>query len=208
MLLTTTPKCPVPLLPHAVTILCTIFQWLSWKLVVISHVFKMNSVAPIQVLNVRKMQQVFSSLMHKHNMEVKELNSYTQEQFRQLSNLMTQLSEQASLCKDQIIDVLNSENSRLYVILDGEQIIGCATLCITYSPLGTKAFIEDVVVSEEFRGRGFGRLLIRHIISEAGKLSPISLHLTSRPCRIAANALYQSMGFKIKETNCYTLSLK
>ena len=85
--------------------------------------------------------------------------------------------------------------------------MGCATLCVFHSPTGTKASVEDVVVDEEYRGRGLGRELMLGILERARRLAPIELHLTSKPARVAANALYQSLGFVRKETNAYTLCL-
>ena len=88
------------------------------------------------------------------------------------------------------------------------RIAGCASLCVFASPTGLKASVEDVVVSTAFRGQHIGRALLDHIISYArAELSPVEIHLTSRPVRVAANALYRSLGFKQKETNVYILSI-
>ena len=49
---------------------------------------------------------------------------------------------------------------------------------------------------------------MQRIIDFAGsKLSPIDLRLTSKPSRVEANALYQALGFKQRETNVYQMSL-
>ena len=120
---------------------------------------------------------------------------------------MKELSERLDLTENALTQVLEDENSHLYVLLDKEQIIGCASLCLFHSPTGRKASIEDVVVLSAYRGRQLGRQLVEHLLEEARKLSPIELHLTSKPKRIAANALYQSLGFIRKETNFYYLNL-
>ena len=65
--------------------------------------------------------------------------------------------------------------------------------------------IEAVVVSSACRGKGYGKLLMRHLLKEAKDLGCHKLHLTSRPTRVAANRLYQSLGFVKHETNCYNL---
>ena len=87
------------------------------------------------------------------------------------------------------------------------RIVGCASLCVTASPTGCKAHIEDVVVLSTYRGQQLGRCLMEHVIGYARKELPAGtkIYLTSRPHRVAANALYQSLGFRRKETNVYEI---
>ena len=139
---------------------------------------------------------------------LKELTAYTPKQRVELGALMKQLSERVTLTEENLKAVVDDPNCRLFVLCDGEErIVGCATLCVFHSPTGRKVSVEDVVVSEELRGCHLGRRLMEHLLAEARKLAPIELHLTSKPKRVAANALYQSLGFVRKETNAYTLQL-
>lgn len=165
-------------------------------------------------------------------MEIQVLQSYTQAQFEDLKQLLSELMEQrvekecshslsrvvTEEAKGQLSDrvnftqtdlmlVLKDSNCHLYVILDGERIVGCATLCVFHSPTGTKGSIEDVVVSSAYRGQHLGKRLMEYVLEQAKKFAPIELHLTSNPMRVAANHLYQSLGFQKKETNCYQLSI-
>ena len=97
---------------------------------------------------------------------------------------------------------------RWYCAAEDGRIIGCASLCVSHTPTGTKGGIEDVVVGSAFRGRHIGRMLMEHIIEYARReFSPIELHLTSRPAREAANLLYQSLGFYRYETNYYKMNI-
>lgn len=132
---------------------------------------------------------------------------YTQAQFEDLKQLMSELSDRVNFTQTDLMLVLKDSNCHLYVILDGDHIIGCATLCVFHSPTGTKASIEDVVVSSAYRGQHLGRQLMEYVLEQAKSYAPIELHLTSKPKRIAANKLYQSLGFQKKETNCYQLFL-
>ncbi len=141
-------------------------------------------------------------------MVIEELRNYTQTQFEELKGLMSELSERITLTQSDLISVLRDSNSHLYVILDEGHLIGCATLCIYYSPSGTKASIEDVVVSSVHRGQHLGTLLMEYVIEEARKFGPIELHLTSKPSRVEANGLYQKVGFEKRETNVYRLMVK
>lgn len=140
-------------------------------------------------------------------MKIQELQNYTQAQFEDLKQLMSELSDRVSFTQTDLMLVLKDSNCHLYVILDSERIVGCATLCVFHSPTGTKASIEDVVVSSDYRGQHLGRQLMEYVLEQAKAYAPVELHLTSNPMRVAANKLYQSLGFQKKETNCYQMSI-
>ena len=143
----------------------------------------------------------------KDNMEIQELHNYTQAQFEDLTQLMTELSDRVNFTQSDLMLVLRDCNCHLYVIQDGEHIVGCATLCIFHSPTGTKASVEDVVVSSAYRGQHLGKQLMEYVLAQAKACASIELHLTSNPMRVAANKLYQSIGFQKKETNCYQMTI-
>lgn len=140
-------------------------------------------------------------------MKIQELQNYTQAQFEDLKQLIAELPDRVNFTQTDLMLVLKDSNCHLYVILEEEHIIGCATLCIFHSPTGTKASIEDVVVSSAYRGQHLGKQLMEYVLEQAKAYAPIELHLTSNPKRVAANHLYQSLGFQRKETNCYQMSI-
>lgn len=150
-------------------------------------------------------------------MEIRELHDYNHSQFEDLKQLMSELSDRVNFTQTDLMLVLKDSKCHLYVILEslslgtspkGEgRIIGCATLCVFHSPTGTKASIEDVVVSSAYRGQHLGRQLMEYVLEQAKAYAPIELHLTSKPKRVAANHLYQSLGFQKKETNCYWMTI-
>lgn len=102
-----------------------------------------------------------------------------------------------------------SENSHLFLAFDeAENISGMLTVGMYYSPTGKKAWIEDVVVADTFRGQGIGEKLVQHAI-EFVKVKQVDLlMLTSHPSRIAANKLYPRVGFNKRETNVYKMPIK
>ncbi len=69
----------------------------------------------------------------------------------------------------------------------------------------TIADIESVVVSSMCRGRGYSKGLVMVLIEAAKSLNVYHIQLTSNPARVAANQLYQEMGFERYETNCYKM---
>ena len=81
------------------------------------------------------------------------------------------------------------------------------TLCINHTLEFTIADIESVVVSSKCRGRGYGKEMISALIEAAKGFRAHHIQLTSNPRRVAANRLYQAMGFERYETNCYKLEI-
>lgn len=82
-------------------------------------------------------------------------------------------------------------------------IVGTLTLVLYRVPTGIRARIEDVVVDENVRGRGIGEALVCRALEMARQAGADGVALTSNPRRIAANRLYQRLGFTRWETNLY-----
>lgn len=104
--------------------------------------------------------------------------------------------------------LLASPCSRLFLMQCEDRVVGMLTVGVYGAPTGRKAWIEDVVVDEAYRGSGFGRMMVARAIDYCKGEGIDTVYLTSKPKRVAANALYQSMGFVRKETNMYKLELK
>lgn len=102
-----------------------------------------------------------------------------------------------------------AKNSRLLLARDEDgKVIGMATLAVVTVMTARYGRIEDVVVHDKFRGQGIGKALTKKLIGEAKNLGLVRVDLTSRPKRIEANKLYQSLGFESVETNMYRLKLE
>jgi ribosomal protein S18 acetylase RimI-like enzyme len=84
-----------------------------------------------------------------------------------------------------------------------KQIIGSLTLVLFRIPTGVRAWIEDVVVDVEFRGAGVGKALCQSAIALAKEAKARTIDLTSNPSREAANRLYKSLSFAVRDTNVY-----
>jgi ribosomal protein S18 acetylase RimI-like enzyme len=85
----------------------------------------------------------------------------------------------------------------------GGDIIGLATLLLYRVPSGLRAYIEDVVVDERARGKRLGEALTWACLEAARQAGAPYVGLTSNPARVAANQLYQKMGFVQRQTNVY-----
>ena len=137
-----------------------------------------------------------------------KINTYSQEYHEAMQRFLDQLTTNPmTLTEAMFRQLLDSDNSHLFFLVKDEQIAGMLTVGIYHSPTGGKAWIEDVVVDEAFRGQGLSKLLVAHAIEFTKSMGIPSLMLTSNSKRIAANKLYQTMGFERKETNVYRMKL-
>lgn len=119
-----------------------------------------------------------------------------------LNRILPQLSSSAPpLTLDELEEIC--VNDTVFVARRDGEIVGSLTLVIFRLPTGLRAWIEDVVVDEAARGLGIGELLNRAAIDKTFESGARTLDLTSRPSRVAANKLYQKLGFKARETNVY-----
>lgn len=142
------------------------------------------------------------------DIEIYEANTPGDVCLEAINRLIRQLSpSSAPLTQDGLLRIVGSAASRLFVATVGGQAAGMCTLATYESPTGRKAWIEDVVVDAAFRGAGIGRRLVAKATDEARRQAPCTLMLTSRPTRVAANALYKSEGFEPKTTNVYRKKL-
>ena len=138
---------------------------------------------------------------------VEELISYTPRDLAELDGLMQELSA-SSFCNEELLQAaLGDANVHVYVIRDGGHIVATGTLCVKHTLEFAIADIESVVVLSRCRGRGYGRELMLAMVEAAKGLKVHHIQLTSNPARVAANRLYQEMGFERYETNCYKMKM-
>ena len=138
-----------------------------------------------------------------------EINTYSAEYHEAMQRFLNQLTTHPmTLTETMFRQLIDSENSHLFFLMKEGQIAGMITVGLYYSPTGGKAWIEDVVVDEAFRGQGLSKQLVAHAIEFTQSKQIPLLMLTSNPKRIAANKLYQAMGFSRKETNVYRMKFE
>ena len=138
--------------------------------------------------------------------EVKDfIPAYTdavQKLLEQLTNRPVKLPEPT------LKEIISQENTHLFILLADPEIAGMLTVGIYHSPTGGKAWIEDVVVDEKYRGQGLSKQLVTHAVRFVKEQGIPLIMLTSNPTRIAATKLYQKLGFEQKQTNVYRMNLE
>ena len=145
-------------------------------------------------------------------MKIIEITEYSKTIEDALADLLPQLSKNAKIPKsEEIKRLIEADASRFLVAVDEEAddaIVGMLTLIVFRIPTGMRAWIEDVVVDTRQRGKGVGELLVKGAIESAKAAGAITVDLTSRPSREAANRLYRRCGFIARETNIYRYKIE
>jgi ribosomal protein S18 acetylase RimI-like enzyme len=125
-----------------------------------------------------------------------------------LLRLLPQVSRRGpDVTRERIERVLAHEGTSVVVARVDGQIVGSATLVRLLTLVGQFGYVEEVVVDEAARGQGIGAALLAALIDLARRDGLDFVELTSRSARVAANALYRSLGFELRETNVYRLPL-
>lgn len=136
--------------------------------------------------------------------EITELRDNAAEAAEALGRLLAQVSSRAApLTAERVRDVMRAPSTSILVArLDGE-IVGMALLLTLTTLASDIGYVEEVVVDQAVRGQHVGTALMSGLLELAVRNGLRSVELTSRPSRDAANGLYRSLGFKLRETNCY-----
>lgn len=103
--------------------------------------------------------------------------------------------------------LLEDPGATLLIARDGDAIVGTAVVIVYPTTMRFESRIEDVVVDEAARGRGVGEALVRECIEVARRRGASIVELQSARVRVAANRLYERMGFERRDSNPYRMTL-
>ncbi len=140
------------------------------------------------------------------SVDVEVVREATDEVLQALGRLLPQLSRSAGPLDAEAFRSLVTwpGNRQLIARVDGE-VVGALTLVMFPVPTGLRAWIEDVVVDEAARGHGVGSALTQEAVRLARAEGARTVDLTSRPSRVAANRLYERLGFQLRDSKVYRL---
>jgi len=144
-------------------------------------------------------------------MHISLMNDINDEVMNAFMNLIPQLTKYSQPpTREALMVMAASRETFVYLARQkdtGGEIIGSATLATFQTPTGVHGWIEDVIVDHDARRQGVGEALTQACLDKARDLGLREVNLTSRPSRVAANRLYQAMGFVRRETNVYRYAL-
>jgi len=138
--------------------------------------------------------------------DIEVVQNVSDELVEAFARLIPQLSRSARPLDAQALQTLAAwQGNRLIIARVDGRVIGALTLVMFPIPTGLRAWIEDVVVDDAARGQGVGAALTREAIRIARDEGARTVDLTSRPSRVAANRLYERLGFRLRDSKVYRL---
>ncbi len=90
-------------------------------------------------------------------------------------------------------DELTNETARFYVLRDDEKLLGY----IGSNNICNEVYITNVAVNKECRGKGYGKILVNHLIKQSEVEKAFFITLEVRKSNENAIALYEKCGFKL-----------
>ncbi len=138
-------------------------------------------------------------------MMFQRLTKTSKEDLKAINRLLPQVSNERQLSSIDFKKIFINKDMYLLVLRDKKNIVAMGTLVVMPTVSGLRARIEDVVVDSAYRGQGLGEKITTALIVVAKQKKVKRIELSSRPDRVAANKLYQKLGFKQRETNSYVL---
>ena len=99
----------------------------------------------------------FSANLSQHDFSERSFGTLATD-MEQLNLLIPQLSGSAQpMTQTEFAEIINSSTTHLYVAEENHTILGMLSLAIFPIPTGVRAWVEDVVVKTEARGKGVGK---------------------------------------------------
>ena len=143
------------------------------------------------------------------SIKIHRIQDFNEKHFIIIQKLLLQLAPDLQFpTKGDFKKMLESENTHLFIAeLENSEIVGMITIGTYDIPSGKRIWIEDVVVDSSQRGKRYGEQLTLFAINYCKSLGGSDIRLTSRPERVAANKLYQKLGFINYDTNLYKFTL-
>ncbi len=121
--------------------------------------------------------------------------------FLELKELISQLDSSANIKEINFYrSLLNGYFSKK--VVDGK-LVGVGWIYSRQTLLRKQAVVEDVVVDQNHRKKGYGEEITIDLIRWAKENGVQVIELTTNPKRVAANSLYQKLGFNLHPTNHY-----
>lgn len=96
--------------------------------------------------------------------------------------------QQLSNPETEILD----KGGKIFFVKDGDRIVGTASLLKDHDIYE----LAKMAVTEDYKGKGIGNLLMEHCIAEAKKLGTKKLMLISNRSLTPALTMYEKYGFK------------
>lgn len=124
----------------------------------------------------------------------------------QVTDLYRQLN--ADNVQRPLHEIVQPNNNVCVIVCIIDDIVVGTALLSTYKVIsGYRGMVDDVVVDSAQRGKGIGRKLMERLLEEANTMGLDEVLLFTGHHRAPAIALYKSLGFNLRESGLYNLSI-
>jgi GNAT superfamily N-acetyltransferase len=144
-------------------------------------------------------------------MRIEEVTEVTPGLHAALARLLPQLNPSLPVPDlERLRRLVADPAATLLVAREGREIIGTTTVIVYTTPFWIKARLDEVVVDSTARGKGVGEALVRASLEVGRRAGAQVAELQSGkgPARAAAHRLYQRVGFEIRDTDVFRISLR
>lgn len=127
-----------------------------------------------------------------------------------VNRLLSQLSDKSCVVDLNRLREIAGNNNLLFASIEQDNedvVVGMVTVSVCDLATGRRGCVDDVVIDQAYRGRGFGAMLVAQIVEFAKEMGCDKVFLTSSEARVAANGLYTKCGFHLKQTNVYVMDI-
>ena len=101
-------------------------------------------------------------------MQIEQLKNIDDTALKAFEKMIPQLTGRNSYpSREELREILRAGNTFLFLARKNDEILGTLSLVIYKIPTGKKAWIEDVVVDENARGKGVAASLVNHALKVA-----------------------------------------
>jgi GNAT superfamily N-acetyltransferase len=140
-------------------------------------------------------------------MQIVELNSQNiNEYLPQCLGLQKHLvSEGTPVEEEQFIATAIEQNSYFVGLFEENTLAGMGVMSKIVHPVATNGYINNIVVSPDFRGKGYFSVIMDELERKAKEWKCVRVDLSCS--RELVQKLYEKRGYMKKETNFYILKL-
>ena len=142
------------------------------------------------------------------SVRIETIKEFTPEIAENVRHLAEQLGKNYQELTDEALkEILSYPTHTIFIARDtkSNEVAGMI-LCMVYRiPYVRKAYLDDLVVDTNFRGRGIATILLKAAMEFAKEKGAAYVDFTSRPLRGAGNNLYEKLGFTKRDTNVYRI---
>lgn len=133
------------------------------------------------------------------NIEISESHAHDRAAVDDINRLLEQLTPSPERFTAERLAAISADGaSRLWLLRVDGRVAGMLAMGLYTTPTAARRGSRMSWSIRRTAGCGLGRMLVERALAFARECAPVTVMLTSRPSREAANALYRAVGFSLK----------